>query len=41
MQERLERIKGQKQQRVSSPSKISDFEEEIPAKSLDLHLAKN
>jgi len=41
MLEKLERIKGQKQQRVSLPSKASDFEEEIPAKSLDLYLAKN
>ena len=42
MQEKLQRMKDQKQQRVSSPNKVADFDqaENIPPKSLTLYLLK-
>jgi hypothetical protein len=42
MLEKLQRMKDQKQQRVSSPSKVADFDqtENIPPKSLNLYLLK-
>ena len=42
MQEKLQRMKDQKQQRVSSPNKVADFDqaENIQPKSLNLYLLK-
>lgn len=42
MLEKLQRMKDQKQQRVSSPNKVADFDqaENIPPKSLNLYLLK-